>query len=247
MTDEEDTRNEGDLPPVEVADDELVDPDDTDTSVEDDTLDSEPTGERTVPYERFKEKVDEANDLKAKYAAATAPKEENSSREKSPSKVYSDEQVETIKSLAGTKELQAKIDEQEQRWREKEEEEQRRADDRERQEAVSNKDLNPYGFSDTQVQKQVVKWGNSTNPDKRWLAQASYNRIISEMNEIYKARESKKGEAPPKVESSGTAGARTPDAPQDNRTDASNPLSYKMSLAQRANEYMKSLEGGDSE
>lgn len=243
--DDDSPRDEVELPPGELADSELVDPDDTPTLVEDDTLDGEPAGEQTVPYSRFKDVNDRLKDTEAKYAAATAPKEPAPVKESSPKKVYTDDQRDTIKDLAGTKDMQSQIDEQNQRWDEKEKKDARVSDDRDRSDVVANKELNPHGFQEDQVQKQVLKWGNSKDADKQWLAGATYTRILREMNGLYEAREAKKGNAPPKVESSSGSGSevRNPDIPDD--PNASNPIKYKRSLGNEAVEFMKALEGGE--
>ncbi len=238
-------RDEGTPEPVEVVDDELVDPEDTSTSGGDDTTAGEPEGEKTVPYSRFKEVNDKLKDTEVKYAAATAPKDPPPEKEEASKKVYSDEQRDTIKDLAGTSALQKRLDEQDERWEAKEKQEQRVADDRDRINAVKDEKLNSHGFTEEQVQKQVVKWGNSKDPDKQWLAAASYTRVIREMNELFDAREAKKGEAPPKVEKSGSGddSPRNPDVKND--PNATNPLKYKRSLGLEAVEFMKGLDGGE--
>jgi|TARA_R100001530_G_scaffold18915_2_gene16061 hypothetical protein len=237
-------REEGDPDPIELADDELLDSDDTYPSVDDDTIDSEPPEEKTVPYTRFKDVNDRLKDVEAKYQAATKPKEPEP--KDPPAERYSQKQIDTVQQLAGTKEMQDRIDEQDRRWEEKEAKDQKDADIRDRKAVVANKELNPNGFKEAQVQKQVQKWSDSSDPDKRWLALASYERVITEMNTLYKAKGSNKKDPPPKVDkgsAAATTEVRNPDVAEN--PNANNPLKAMDSLKREAAEYMKAMEGGD--
>lgn len=243
--DDDTLRDEGEPAPVEVADDEFLDSDDISPLVDDDTVDDDTPDEKTVPYTRFKDVNDKLKDIETKYAAATTPKKEV---EPSPKKQYSQEQVETVKELAGTKELHERLEENERRWEEQEKKTIKSADEQDRKITVKDKDLNPNGFKEDQVQKQVQKWAESKDPDKQWLAAASYPRIIKEMNENYSQNKAKKSATPPEVSKSAASEStvRNPDI-KDSPTNVTNPLKYRRSLSNEAVEFMKSLDGGANE
>jgi hypothetical protein len=237
-------REEGDQDPSELAAAEFLDSDDAPPSVDDDTIDSDPSDEKTIPYSRFKDVNDKLKDVEARYAAATKPKDLEP--KDPPAEIYSQKQIDTVQKLAGTKEMQDRIDEQDRRWEEKEAKDQKDADVRERIDVVANKDLNPHGFKEDQVQKQVQKWSESSDPDKRWLALASYGRIVKEMNTIYESKSSNKKDPPPKVDKGAGAPStevRNPDVAEN--PNSNNPLKVMASMKREAAEYYKNMDGGD--
>ena len=237
---DETLRNEDDLIPVETADDEDSD---TTTSVEDDTLDGD-DDQKAVPYERFKEINDEKNDLKEKYEALKSAKSEPKDEKKDDVKKdfdksrFSEDQIETIKNLAGVPELQKELKEYREQIEVRERKERMKEDTQELSSVLKDEKVNPHSFKPEDVRKQVIKWADSDDVDKQWLARANYKYVLREMNEIQEETESRKKNAPPKIE--GSKGDKIPKPEtKDDDIDVSNPLSFTASLAKGAWEHMQ--------
>lgn len=241
---EDDTlRNVDDQDSTGFATEEDTDTEDTSESVGDDTTDGENYGDdaKTIPYERFKQVVDERNDLKQKYdsfqKASSKPKEDPKQQKAFDKARYTPEQIETIQNLAGIPELKREMQEYKKQVEERTRNEQIEKDKSELRTVLSDKSFNIHSVSEDLVQKQVLKWGQSEDPEKRWLATAPYKYILREMNEM---QQSSKKTAPPKIEKGSDPKIRKPDA-QENRTMPANSQLYVADLANGAMEYMKRM------
>lgn len=241
----DDKLRNGDEDDLDFADQTDLDSDDLDTSADDDTIGEDDTEDKSVPYSRFKEKNQEAQDWKVKYEAATQANAEPRKGEPVVKGKFSDEQIETVRNLAGTRGLQNEIKKLNDRLEEKEKREQHDQDTNQLKEALSDKELNPHGLSQKVVQAQLLKWGKSNDADKQWLASAPWKFVLKELTEIKGRQEAKKKDSPPKVSIGAEPRTRNPDSYEREEPSYVSPLQEKAALQRDAQAFYESLGGGE--